>query len=227
MSEEIDIDMSWDANKELSLMISCVKNALWNKNQQSFENKCLIRELLQKCSGGKIVEMLKNILSGEEKGALVRNELNSFFLTQGQSFENYISIKSETIPPLKKIKTEHVDESDNTTNSSVPERAVEVSNSALDNHQNQDETGKQETLQPESFKTHMKIGCDVIPPRKKIKTEKLDKCEIKKAPNVIARTSYSLLDNHQAQQNVFLAPRPNPWNEVFPKYKDKSVSTCF
>ena len=192
MSEEIDIDMSWDANKELSLMISCVRNALWNENQQSFENKCLIRELLQKCSGGKIVEMLKNILSGEEKGALVRNELNSFFQTQSQSFENYIGIKNETIPPLKNIKTEPVDEGDNTTISSIPEKASEVSNSLLDNHQHQEETSEQETLQPESFQNHMTIESDVIPPRKKIKTEKLDKSPSTKAPSVIARATDSL-----------------------------------
>ena len=63
--EESDIDMSWDMNKELSVVISCIKNVLWIKDQQDFGNKCLIRELLQKCSGGQIIEMLKHILSGD------------------------------------------------------------------------------------------------------------------------------------------------------------------
>ena len=48
LTEEGDIDMLWDVNKELTLVISCIKNVLWIKDQQDFGNKCLIRELLQK-----------------------------------------------------------------------------------------------------------------------------------------------------------------------------------
>ena len=70
MDTESDIDMSWDGNKELSLVISSIKTPLWDEGQHNFENKCLIREFLQKCSGGKIVEMLKKILCGKEKYAL-------------------------------------------------------------------------------------------------------------------------------------------------------------
>merc|ERR1719361_1064822 len=103
---------SWNGNKELSLMISCIKNALWIEDQEDFGNKCLIRELLQKCSGGNIVKMLKKILSGEEKTALVRNELDSFFQTQAQSFENHMKIKSEMIPSQLEIKTKYVEESE-------------------------------------------------------------------------------------------------------------------
>ena len=65
--EEDDIDMLWDVNKELTLMISCIKKALWSKSQQDFGNKCLIRELLQKCSGGQIIEMLKTYYQVKKK----------------------------------------------------------------------------------------------------------------------------------------------------------------
>ena len=133
--EEDDIDMLWDVNKELTLVISCIKKALWSKNQQNFGNKCLIRELLQKCSGGQIIEMLKNILSGEEKTALVKNELNSFFQNQAQSFENHMKIKSEVIVPKIEIKTEYLDESEKIDISSTDERTAYTSDSLSDNHQ--------------------------------------------------------------------------------------------
>ena len=133
--EGSDIDMSWDMNKELSLVISCIKNPLWDKDRQNFENKCLIRELLQKCSGGQIIEMLKNILSGEEKTALVKNELNSFFQTQAQSFENHMKIKSEVILPKVEIKTEYVDENEKHENSSMAERTPYISDCLSDNQQ--------------------------------------------------------------------------------------------
>ena len=92
------IDKSWDKNKELALVISSVKSSLWNENQADFGNKCLIRQLLQKCSGGNIVGMLNNILTGEEKTELVKTELDSFFQTQAQCFENYMKIQSENVP---------------------------------------------------------------------------------------------------------------------------------
>ena len=87
--------MFWNNNKELSLMISCIKSPLWNEGLKNFGNKCLLRELLQKCSGNKIIEMLKEILSAEEKAALVKTELELFFKNQAQSFENHMKIKSE------------------------------------------------------------------------------------------------------------------------------------
>ena len=79
-----DINMVWSGNKDLSIVISCIKNPLWNEKGEDFENKYLIRTLFQKCSGGKVVEMLKKTLSGEEKSALVKSELESFFQTQMQ-----------------------------------------------------------------------------------------------------------------------------------------------
>ena len=107
MSEEEDIDMSWNSDKELAILISCIKSPIWIEGQEDFYIKCHIREFLQKCSGGKIVTMLKSVLSTEEKTALVKTELESFFQSQAQSFENYMKIKNE--PDFSndiKIKTE-------------------------------------------------------------------------------------------------------------------------
>ena len=107
MSEEKDMDMSWNSDKELAILISCIKSPIWIEGQEDFYIKCHIRELLQKCAGGKIVKMLKSVLSTEEKSALVKTELESFFQTQAQSFENYMKIKSEPdFPNDIKIKTE-------------------------------------------------------------------------------------------------------------------------
>ena len=104
------MDMSWNNNKELSLVISCIKNPLWNEDLENFDNKCLIRELLQKCSGGKIINMLKKILSNEEKTALVKAELDSFFQNQAQSFENHMNIKSDVKTEPIEIKTEPMEQ---------------------------------------------------------------------------------------------------------------------
>ena len=97
MSEEKDIDMTWNWEKDLLLINSMIKTPFWNKaSQLDFNNKCHLRELLQKCSGGKIVEMLKWLLSAEEKTALVKNELQSFFQSQAmQYFENHMKIKCD------------------------------------------------------------------------------------------------------------------------------------
>ena len=38
-------------NKELLMVISSIKSPLWIESQDDFENKCFLRELLQKCSG--------------------------------------------------------------------------------------------------------------------------------------------------------------------------------
>ena len=97
MNGEKYIDMTWNCEKDLLLVNSLIKTPFWNKASQfDFNNKCHLRELLQKCSGGKIVEMLKWLLSAEEKTALIKNELQSFFQSQAmQSFENHIKIKHE------------------------------------------------------------------------------------------------------------------------------------
>ena len=109
MTDE-NIDMLWNTNKDLSLILSCIKIPLWNENQENFENKCLIREILQKCSGGKIIGMLKKILSNEEKTALVKTQLDSFFQNQTQYFENHMKMKSEIKMELTKIKTEPINQ---------------------------------------------------------------------------------------------------------------------
>ena len=99
--------MSWNSDKELAILISCIKSPIWIEGQEDFNIKCHIREFLQKCSGGKIVTMLKSVLSTEEKTALVKTELESFFQSQAQSFENYMKIKNEPVFSNDiKIKTE-------------------------------------------------------------------------------------------------------------------------
>ena len=110
MSEENYVDMSWNNDKELAILISCIKSPLWIEGQEDFNIKCNIREFLQRCSGGKIVKMLKNVLSTEEKSGLVKNELESFFQTQAQSFENYMKVKNEPDFCHKVIKTEPISE---------------------------------------------------------------------------------------------------------------------
>ena len=113
MSEENYVDMSWNNDKELAILISCIKSPLWIEGQEDFNIKCHIREFLQKCSGGKIVKMLKNVLSTEEKSGLVKNELETFFQTQAQSFQNYMKVKQEPDfcdQPRLLIKTEPISE---------------------------------------------------------------------------------------------------------------------
>ena len=110
MSEENDMDMTWNSDKELAILISCIKSPLWIEGQDDFNIKCHIREFLQKCSGRKIVKMLKNVLSTEEKSALVKNELKSFFQSQAQSFENHMKVKNEPDFCHKVIKAEPISE---------------------------------------------------------------------------------------------------------------------
>ena len=83
-------DIASNPKKVLALVISSIKNPLWNEGVEDFEIKSLIRELLQKCSGQKTVKMLKEILSPKEKTTLLKTELESFFQNKAfQSFENY------------------------------------------------------------------------------------------------------------------------------------------
>ena len=80
MGGEKDIDLNWNCEKDLLLVNSFIKTPFWNETSRfDFNNKCHLRELLQKCSGGRIIQMLKWLLSAEEKTALVKNELQSFF----------------------------------------------------------------------------------------------------------------------------------------------------
>ena len=95
MSEEEDIDMSWNSDKELAILISCIKSPIWIEGQEDFYIKCHIRELLQKCAGGKIVKMLKSVLTIEEKSALVRAELEPFIQSKAQSVKNLTKIRNE------------------------------------------------------------------------------------------------------------------------------------
>ena len=109
MSEENEIDMNWNGDKDLAMMISYIKEPIWNEGKDDLYVKCHLRELLQKCSGGKIVKMLKHILSPEEKSALVETELESFFQNQVQFFKNHMRTKKEpNFSDEVKIKVEPI-----------------------------------------------------------------------------------------------------------------------
>ena len=99
--------------ESLSQFVSHIKEPIWIRGKEDFIAKCLIREFLQKCSSDKIVEMLKSILSVEERMGLVKTELESFFQNQTKSFENHMMVKNELNSTddqvQRRIKTEPKD----------------------------------------------------------------------------------------------------------------------
>ena len=119
MSEEITFDLSENGKNDLLKQISCIKNPIWNEEQDNFYANCLVREFLQKCSGDKVIEMLKTVLSVNERMSLVRNEYESFFQNQAEAFENHVMIKNELIASSNDctIKTEPQSEDEIRTNS--------------------------------------------------------------------------------------------------------------
>ena len=110
MTEENDIDMTWNGSKDLSLAISFIKSPPWIEGEENFHIKCLLRELLHKCSGGKIIEMLKNILSSEERCALIKSEF--VVKTEIQLEETNTEFYNEMHPSQRVIKIEPEDEED-------------------------------------------------------------------------------------------------------------------
>ena len=100
------MDMSCNSAKDLELTLHCIKSPVWNEGENRFYNKPSVRELLYKCSGGKIIEMLKDTLSAEEKTALVHRELQSYF--QFKSFENYMKMSNDCKPTNFEIKVENI-----------------------------------------------------------------------------------------------------------------------
>ena len=82
--QELTFNNTSNENDELSNLIINIRNPLWINNAENFRNKCMIRELLQKISGDKIIEMLQNILSAEEKIGLEESEIDSFFRNQAR-----------------------------------------------------------------------------------------------------------------------------------------------
>ena len=119
MSEEITFDLSENGKSDLLKQISCIKNPIWHEEKDNFYANCLVREFLQKCSGDKVVEMLKTVLSVNERMSLVRNEYESFFQNQAEAFENHVMIKNELIASSNDctIKTEPQSEDEIRTNS--------------------------------------------------------------------------------------------------------------
>jgi hypothetical protein len=64
--------MTEETHQQFSLFVSSIKEPIWIPGQDdNFQAKFLIRDFLQKCSGDKIVEMLKSVLSIEEINQLV------------------------------------------------------------------------------------------------------------------------------------------------------------
>ena len=104
MTEENDIDMTWDGNKDLSVAISFIKSPLWIEGEENFYTNCLLRELLQKCSGGKVIEMLKSILSSEERCALIKSEF--VIKTETQLEENNTEFTSQMYLSQEDVKLE-------------------------------------------------------------------------------------------------------------------------
>ena len=95
MSEEHEMDLSGNSNKDFwATLTSCIVSPIWIE-EEDFDVKCHIREFLQKCSGGKIVKMLKSVLTIEEKSALVRAELEPFIQSKAQSVKNLTKIRNE------------------------------------------------------------------------------------------------------------------------------------
>ena len=95
MSEDNEMDLSSNSNKNFWAQVtSCIVSPIWVE-EEDFDLKCHIRDFLQKCSGGKIVEMLKSVLTIEEKSALVRAELEPFIQSKAQSVKNLTKIRNE------------------------------------------------------------------------------------------------------------------------------------
>ena len=182
MSEEKDMDMSWNSDKDLAILISCIKSPIWIEGQEDFYIKCHIREFLQKCSGGKIVKMLKSVLSIEEK-----TELESFFQSQAQSFENHMKIKNE--PEFCndiKIKTEPVSvKSDNETSNKI--------NLADDKKMEADAKAKTKTEEKARLEAEAEAGAEKRAERDNV---------IPLAPREIKIVARALIGDSQIQSKV-------------------------
>ena len=97
MSKKITFDLSENGKNDLLKQISCIKNPIWYEEHDNFYADCLVRICLEKCSGDKVIEMLKTVLSAKERMSLVQNEYESFFQNQAKAFENHVMIKNELI----------------------------------------------------------------------------------------------------------------------------------
>ena len=65
----------WDSNKELMFIASTIRAMpKWNRKKNDKRIRSLIREILDKSSGGNIAGMLSSVLTDHERQELVRNE---------------------------------------------------------------------------------------------------------------------------------------------------------
>ena len=98
MSDEINFYLNDNGEKVFwfhGFWNNCIQKTIWQGGQDNSDANGFIREFLQKCSGDKIVEMLKGVLSEKEKIDLVKPELHSSFENQSNFFENHMMVRNE------------------------------------------------------------------------------------------------------------------------------------
>ena len=86
----------WDSNKELMFIASTIRAMpKWNQENNDKKIRSLIREILDKSSGGNIAGMLSSVLTDHERQELVRNEqlsqevLDSLHLKEDTASQGY------------------------------------------------------------------------------------------------------------------------------------------
>ena len=95
MSDEINYYLNEDGEKVFwfhGYWNNSIQRNIWDPSQDNTEANGFIRKFLQRCSGDKLVEMLKGVLSENEKLELVQPDLESSFQNQSQSFENHMML---------------------------------------------------------------------------------------------------------------------------------------
>ena len=83
---------------------SWIKSPLWKMKDENLQDIGIIRDVLNRCSRGRIVEMLKQVLFAEEKTALVKSDLETFFQFKIQAFEKHVKMNN----PVKVTKHQFV-----------------------------------------------------------------------------------------------------------------------
>jgi hypothetical protein len=118
MSDEINYYFNEDGEKNFwfhGYWNNSIQKNIWEEDQDNSEANGFIRQFLQKCSGNKLVDMLKGVLSDEEKLELVKPDLESSFKNQSKSFENHMMLSrdegtsnnyvDETLPSVDHLAT--------------------------------------------------------------------------------------------------------------------------
>jgi len=112
---------------DFSVIVSSMKHMLpWNEDQMNDHLKNTLRSLLEKCSGGRTVEMLKSVLSIEERRALFITD--DQFASQEEKDNTSKNLDKEKNVPKVLIPESSQDESNQ---NSVPTKNDEEMNSAI------------------------------------------------------------------------------------------------